>query len=429
MADDFKPFAWQTAALQAAAERESYGLFADPGTGKTYCAVRIAKSWTPRAVVVCPLSVKEQWRKEALRNDYDVAVYHYEQLRIPRYFEEIRQTLMSGPVTLVLDESHRIKSPTTKVTKAALALALYSHRRLVLTGTPTANSPADLYCQLKFLEPKTKMGSYREFQERYIVPLPPGHPLRRRIAGRPFLPAKNRDGSIQVQNLSELKERVAERGATVQLADVLELPERTFMRRDCVASIQLRQIYKQLHKYYAAEMLEKTITADNAAVLVGRLLRLSSGYGHADFQVSLPNPKLAALLEEIDSYVAAGPAIVWSVWVDERRDAVAALQRAGHSVATTPDEFLSGAAQILVASPNMFGTGLNLQRARYQLWLSRSWSLLQREQALARNFRAGQTEKTIVVDYVTTKTVDERVLAALETKSNLLNEIMTKGVL
>lgn len=77
----------------------------------------------------------------------------------------------------------------------------------------------------------------------------------------------------------------------------------------------------------------------------------------------------------------------------------------------------------------MFGTGLNLQRARYQLWLSRSWSLLQREQALARNFRAGQTEKTIVVDYVTTKTVDERVLAALETKSNLLNEIMTKGVL
>jgi hypothetical protein len=40
------------------------------------------------------------------------------------------------------------------------------------------------------------------------------------------------------------------------------------------------------------------------------------------------------------------------------------------------------------------------------LWLSRSWSLLEREQALARNYRAGQTEKTIVVDYITADTID-----------------------
>jgi hypothetical protein len=429
MVDNFKPFAWQTAALQSAADRTAYGLFADPGTGKTYCALRIAQSWTPSAVVVCPLSVKKQWIREASRLGYKVAVFHYEQLRILRYFEQILEVLSESPTTLILDESHRIKSPSTQCTKAALRLASHAHRRLALTGTPTANSPADLYCQLKFLDPDKKMGSYREFQERYIVSLPPGHPLRRRIAGRPFLPAKNRDGSLKLQNLDELKQRVAEQGVTVQLSEVLELPERTFLRRECEMDTALKSTYTALHKNYTAEMLDQQVTADNAAVLVGRLLRLTSGYGHADFQVSLPNPKMAALLEEIDSYVAAGPTIVWSVWVDERRDTVTALKKAGHSVAVTPDEFLSGAAKILVASPNMFGTGLNLQLARYQLWLSRSWSLLQREQALARNYRAGQTEKTVVVDYVTANTIDERVLGALETKTDLLNEIMTKGVL
>ena len=89
-----------------------------------------------------------------------------------------------------------------------------------------------------------------------------------------------------------------------------------------------------------------------------------------------------------------------------------------------PTEFMEGDANILVASPKMFGTGLNLQAATYQLWLSRSWSLLEREQALARNYRAGQDKKTIVIDYVTESTIDERVLLALENKTDLLKQIM-----
>ena len=67
--------------------------------------------------------------------------------------------------------------------------------------------------------------------------------------------------------------------------------------------------------------------------------------------------------------------------------------------------------------------------AKYQLWLSRTWSLLEREQALARNYRAGQTEKTVVVDYLTEGTIDERVLNALETKTDLLDQIMSTGEL
>lgn len=420
-------FTWQQKALNESAERTSYGLFSDPGTGKTYCALRIAQRWTEKALVVCPLSVKEQWAKEAKVVGVPTDIYHYEQLRNKRYFDVIASKLVGGRTTLILDESHRIKSPSTATTKAALKLAPMASARLALTGTPTANSPADLYTQLKFLQPQRKMETYRDFQSEYIEALPATHPLMKRIAGRPFIPQKRKDGSLMTKNIDKLKKRVHEYGITVKLDEVVELPERTFLTRMCSPDSELLKTYKELQKNYIAKFKNKEVTAQNAAVLAGRLTRLTSGYGHADFDVSFPNPKLKELVDDIGSFVAAGKCIVWSVWTAERNDAMDALSLAGYRVTLDPDEFLNGDYQILLGSPKMYGTGLNLQIAKYQLWLSRSWSLLEREQALARNYRAGQTQKTVVVDYLTEGTIDARVLNALENKTDLLNEIMTTG--
>lgn len=425
--EQLKLFKWQRTALDQAASHASYGLFADPGTGKTYAALTIAKSWTGEAIVICPLSVKEQWHKEAKTVKIPLAVFHYEQLRQKKFFDVIATILKRNKTTLILDESHRIKSPSALTTKAALKLSFLASHKLALTGTPTANSPADLYTQLKFLKPEKKMETYRDFQSEYIEALPFNHPLMKRIAGRPFIPRKDKNGRMVLKNIENLKARITSYGCTVKLNEVVELPERSFVQKYCEQSKELLKTYNELRKNYTAKFLTKEVTAQNAAVLAGRLVRLTSGYGHADFDVSFPNPKLQDLLEDIASYTAVGKVIVWSVWVDERKDVIKELKEAGYKIAIEPKEFIEGDAQILVASPKMFGTGLNLQLAKYQLWLSRSWSLLEREQALARNYRAGQTEKTVVVDYLTKNTIDEFVLSALETKTDLLNRIMTTG--
>lgn len=425
--EDKPLFNWQQKALDETQKRNSYGLFSDPGTGKTYCALRIAQRWTTSALVVCPLSVKAQWAKEANDLGYPCDVYHYEQLRNKRYFDVIVNKLRTGTSTFILDESHRIKSPSTQTTKLALKLAPLAIRRLALTGTPTANSPADLYTQLKFLQPERKMETYRDFQDEYIQALPASHPLMKRIAGRPFIAQKRKDGTIVTKNIDKLKQRVHEYGITVKLDEVVELPERTMLTRMCTPSTELLKVYKELQKNYVAKFKTEEVSAQNAAVLAGRLTRLTSGYGHADFEVSFPNCKLQELVADVATFVAAGKCIVWSVWTAERNDAMDALCAAGYSVTLDPKEFVEGDYQIFLGSPKQFGTGLNLQVAKYQLWLSRSWSLLEREQALARNYRAGQTQKTVVVDYITEGTIDARVLNALENKTDLLNEIMTTG--
>jgi len=427
--DNLPLFAWQQRALTAARDRNSYGLFSDPGTGKTYCALRIAAQWTDSAVVICPLSVKSQWVKEGHRVGLFIKVYHYEQLRNAKFFQEIEHYLRTQVCTLILDESHRIKNPSTVTTKAVLKLSKIVAYRLALTGTPTSNSPADLWTQFKFLWPERRLESYKDFQAEYIHALPPDHPLVKRIPGNPFIPRKDSYGKLMTKNIGKLKQRVLEYGCTVQLQDVVELPERTFLRRVCKGSAGLMKTYKEFEKNYAAQFKTEEITAQNAAVLAGRLTRMSSGLGHADMKLSYENPKLWELYDDIGAYVAAGKVIVWSVWVQERNDAMDVLCEAGYRVTLDPQEFIEGDYEILLGSPKMFGTGLNLQCAKYQLWLSRSWSLIEREQALARNYRAGQTEKTIVVDYVTADTIDERVLTALENKTDLLNEIMSTGVL
>ena len=206
--DDLPLFTWQRQALEAAQGRTSYGLFSDPGTGKTHCALRIAQRWTQSALVVCPLSVKEQWAREAERVGIATDVYHYEQLRNVNFFRKIADKLRGGTTTFVLDESHRIKSPSTLTTKLALKLAPVAVNRLALTGTPTANSPADLWTQFRFLQPERKIGTYRDFQSEYIVELPASHPLRKRISGRPFLPQKDRQGKLLLKNIDTLKRRV-----------------------------------------------------------------------------------------------------------------------------------------------------------------------------------------------------------------------------
>jgi SNF2 family DNA or RNA helicase len=250
----------------------------------------------------------------------------------------------------------------------------------------------------------------------------------KRIAGRPFIAQRDKQNRIITKNIEELKAEVDRVGITVKLSDVLELPERTFIVKKCWWEPELAKIYRALRKNYVAEFKTEEISAQNAAVLSARLLRLTSGLGHANFEVKVENPKLKELMLDIGSYAAVGKCIVWSVWLDERHEAFAALQKENYKVTFEPNDFLNGDFQILVASPKMFGTGLNLQIAKYQLWLSRTWSLVEREQALARNYRAGQNDKTIVIDYVLENTIDESVLIALENKSDLLNAIMENGV-
>ena len=418
-------FQWQQRARCDAARHDGWGLFARPGTGKTLAALTITSDWGVLPVVVAPLAVKRQWIDHGVEH-----VYHYDQLRIARYQTEIADLLQRHRCCLILDESHKIANPSTATTKSALRLGRLAAKRLVLTGTPTANSPADLWSQFKFLRPDATLESHKAFKARYLVGLPPSHPLLLRIRGNPFIPRRYRDGTLILQNTDELARRVSQYGTSVDESEITDLPSRTFMTRYAEASLELRQAYEDLRRRCMTEIQGHVLTAENAAVLATRLLRLASGLAEADSVVKLPNPKLSLLLADLDQILAEGRTIIWSVWTQEREEIAAALQRTPYTWTDDVEVFQRDSSyRVLLGSPKVLGAGLNLQSATYQCWVSRTWSLIEREQALHRNYRVGQTKQTTVIDYITKGTIEAQVMRALDAKSNLLTLIMENGAI
>lgn len=75
---------------------------------------------------------------------------------------------------IVLDESHTIRSPNTKVARAACALAADS--RWSLTGAPIVNNLKDLYSQIKFLGISGRLEDYAVFRSILMRPLNAGNP-------------------------------------------------------------------------------------------------------------------------------------------------------------------------------------------------------------------------------------------------------------
>ena len=70
------------------------------------------------------------------------------------------------------------------------------------------------------------------------------------------------------------------------------------------------------------------------------------------------------------------------------------------------------------------GVGVDLTRARYAIYYSLGFSLGSYEQSLARIHRPGQTRPVEYIHLLAEGTVDERVMAALARRSDVVNTVL-----
>jgi SNF2 family DNA or RNA helicase len=185
-------------------------LLMEPRTGKTkvaidYASIMHLKGEVNRVLIFCPLGVigvwvdefeancpipyrilvwdkhkrktghrKEQQLPEFGKNVLDVVLVNYDALSTPGQwrirkhrdgtqskirarrggrFDVMRKIKAWQPQMIILDESHRIKSPTAKKTSALLSLKDPVPYRVIMTGTVVTKSKRlfDIYAQWKFL--------------------------------------------------------------------------------------------------------------------------------------------------------------------------------------------------------------------------------------------------------------------------------------
>ncbi len=426
----------------------------DMGTGKSRIAIDLIQNrehWA--TLILCPKSVVAVWPKEFEKH----AVRHYELItglegsvanrveRIKRDLSLSRARLRPAVVVLnyeaawrepmddflldykwdcvVLDESHRIKSPSGKSSKFCSRLGDTVPSRICLTGTPMPHSPLDVYAQYRFLDKGIFGTSFVNFRARYAV-----------MGGY---------GNHEVkgyQNQEELHEKFYQVAFRVMAKDVQDLPPTVDIVRTCKLSVSARAVYDSIDKEFVAEVGAGMVTVTNALTKLLRLQQITSGFITMDKSDELTRQK--AHIQEIDT---AKSELLLDILTDLKEDEPVAIfcrfhpdldtihaigQSLGRKVLELSGrinqlkEWQDGQAPLLAVQMQSGGVGVEMIRACYQVFYSLGYSLGDYLQARKRTDRPGQTRPVKFIHLVAENTKDTEVYRALENREEVVESIL-----
>lgn len=464
-----QPRGYQRKALDCAWDKHAFAFYMDMGTGKTKTSLDLFSGYyidgkVDRLLVVTKFSTRRNWEDEIEIHcpiATDVLVLDTSK---PKAFDTWNtncdgslkvlivgtESLAAGSAFLfaqrfvavsikagiIVDEAHMIKTPNAVRSKNCLKLGLECKYRVVMTGTPVANGPMDVFMQFEFLDPQIiGVGDFYSFRNRYAVM---GGHEGKQIVG--------------YQNMEELIDLISPYVFQVRKNDVLkELPPKVFETRLVEMTTEQKRLYKELAKKNRAVTGDRGITVKT---VLERMLRLqevaggiityeksvvsldSSKFDHE--RIAGKNPKIEELLNIAEESQVS--TIVWCRYLEEIKMVAEALrERYGHSSvveihgAIPEDErhhnvrdlFQTKKARFLVGNAATGGVGLNMTAAELVVYYSNSFSFTDREQSEDRAHRIGQTRSVTYIDLIAEGTVDEVVLNALKSKKDVSEFVRT----
>jgi SNF2 family DNA or RNA helicase len=336
---------------------------------------------------------------------------------------------------VIADEIHRSKDPKSKQTRALWAATGDANIRYALTGTPIANNVIDLWPILHWLEPK-EWPSKTKWIDRMI------DTMINAFGGMMVLGVKSHMedefyAAINPRMRRMLKSRV-----------LPWLPEVITERRDVEMGVKQAKAYKQMLDHMIT-LLESgdSLIASNPLTQTLRLLQFASSYadvsvdetGKEKVTLSDPSCKVDALMDDIKNGDFGDDSVAVCAVSRQLIEILSArLTKEGieHGLITgaqdqderqkSIDDFQSGKTKWILFTAQAGGVGVTLTTARRLVMLQRPWSLVDYKQALDRVHRIGSEihDCVIITDYVTEGTVEERVIQALDTKSDNFEQIV-----
>ena len=457
MSERIKLFKHQEDAVQKG-RQGNLALYHDCGCGKTCSAINIIKSWRRccdgPALVVCPLSIVEAawvedcrkfapelsvvnlWdskpanRKKKLAQDHDIYVANYETFKC--LFDDIQHKCFD---TLIVDESSKMKSPTSQITRALLALAgvktrgkggvKYPVRRIiphryVLSGTPAPNSMDEYWAQAKFITGPGNIvfnDNFYAFRSRYFYPIPLGR------TGRQIW-------QFRKETQQEFQNRLAEVAHVVRKEDAVDLPEQVHEIRDVMLSKPEQQAYDQLKNDLVLSFGGEDVLATSALVEVMKLRQLTSGFCYGETGVHQTGKSKLNELQELLDEIGDKQVIIWANFRHEIREILNRLPNSGAIWSGTDDrekvilDFQRGRTKYLIANPQSAAHGLTFVNCSYAIYFSPTYSYELQKQSQDRIHRIGQDTKCTYYYLIAKGTVDEVVYKAVNNKAELSTEVL-----
>ena len=444
---------YQAEAVRVTGTLEYAALFHEQGLGKTKMALDLILHWlasgdVDSVIVIAKKALIENWEREtrfhthlrpivigqdrranfyAFNRPGRLYLSHYEVMHSERSrFQLFAKARRLG---VILDESQRIKNPKSRPAIALHALAPYLARRIIMTGTPVANRPYDLWSQVYFLDMGTSLGnSYQAFKSEMDL--------------------NNKLGlNSETTNAFETKlAGIYDRISRFTIRETkgsaeISLPEKKIRNTIACLETAQRTLYEKYRRELAAEVLrDGAQTVDEAEEILKLLLRLVQTASNPnlvdDSYVATPG-KLNSLDEILAKKVASNPkTIVWTGFTGNvdmiaRRytDMKPARMHGKRTIADRNKDvrrFIEDSnCRLLVATPGAAKEGLTLTVANHAVFFDRTFSLDDYLQAQDRIHRISQTQKCLVENIIASDTIDEWVEELLFAKQ--LAAALTQG--
>lgn len=450
------------------AVRAGKAIIADEmGLGKTLQAIASAEVYlregmAEQVLVVCPTSLKYQWKREIERftggdrvessgkgmddgltipkvvvvegapakraklyktpAPYKIVSYH-------TMCNDVRHLGKLDTDVLIMDEIQRLKNWDTLISRAARKIA--SRYAVLLSGTPMENKLEELYANMELVD-QFCLGPYYQFRDQHILL----HPETGGIMG--------------YKDLNAIGEAVSNRLLRRTKKGVrLQLPKRS----DQFVLVPMTQRQDDLHSEFKWDLLvilnkyrkyHYMTEQDRLRVLklLGQMRMVADSTFILEQNLTTRSDvKIAEAMNLLDNVLESGDekVVVFSEW--ERMTRLVAMEldkrgvryeylngrvpskRRGELV----DDFTTLPESRVFLSTDAGSTGLNLQVASTLINMDLPWNPAVLEQRIARIFRLGQEKPVQIINLVSKGSIEEGMINKLRFKKSMFEGVLDGG--
>ena len=419
----------------------------DMGLGKTiqticFIASQYEINPTDKFIIVCPSSLIYNWKMELEKFFPTIKSYvHYgTQRKFDNFFKEDAQIIITAYSTLrvdielmksvfwntiVLDESHNIKTLYAQATKAVYEII--AKNKIALSGTPIMNNTFDLYAQLNYLLPSF-LGTQEFFRNEYALPID-----------------RNRS-TEKMEALHKLTAPFVLRRTKQQVAT--DLPEKTELTLWCEMDDEQREAYdevkSQIKKSIFLNIKQEGLGKSKLSILQGiiklRQVCCSPTLLKDDEIRTNESIKIKVLLDEIVNNLSTNKVLVFSQFkgmlyliADELKQHKISFYHFDGDTAVTERQALVSKFQEDENNVNVFlmslktgNAGINLTAADYVFLVDPWWNTAVQQQAIDRTHRIGQTKNVFAYKMICKDTIEEKIIQIQQKKQQTSDALIVE---
>lgn len=398
--------------------------------GDVFTTAVLSNEGSPKILIICPASLKLNWKKELLdwceavertldiqvitsskdwiNKDARIVIVNYDLLTKEHIQSEIKNAKF---YMCICDEAHYLKNAKAARSKAAATIMKSIQYNIALTGTPILNKPIELYSLLKCLKSTDILkpyDTYRPFAFRYC---------------NAFDGMWGFDAS-GASNLDELNKRLR---STIMVRrekkDVLtQLPDKSYQIIPLEADKKCKEICASLSKLNLDQLKEKPELGS-----VGEIAKLRHELALSKLDDCIEHIK--DIMEDKEKLVVFAHHKAVIEKLAEALKEFAPVVFDGSTSMTNKNKAVESfqndpACKVFIGQIQSAGVGITLTAADTVVFVESSWVPGEVEQAVDRCHRIGQKNNVLAQFLTVSGSVDEVMLHSIVKKKDVINRVM-----